>query len=146
MTLVNREYLAEQFRLIEEYLRRARGIATRTRNEYLADPYAVDASIRELTVLFETSHNTAKHLIAQYGWKTPANKAEAFEILAEAGVISRELSESLREAARFRNLVVYQTAAVQDDLVYQILQENLPDFEQFVADVARWLRKTSASE
>ena len=62
--------------MIEEYLRRARGIAVRPRNEYLADPYA----------------------------------------------------------------------AVQDDLVYQILQENLPDFEQFVADVARWLRKTSGSE
>jgi hypothetical protein len=36
------EYLAEQLQLIEEYLRRARGLASRQREEYLADPYLVD--------------------------------------------------------------------------------------------------------
>ena len=141
MSEVSREYLAEQFRLIEEYLRRARGIAGRSQAEYLADPYAVDASVRELTVLFETSHNIAKHLIAQYGWKAPANKAETFEVLADAGVISPALSEAFRGAARFRNLVTYQTAIVQDEIVYQILQENLPDFERFLSEVARWLER-----
>lgn len=58
MADVNQEYLLEQFSLIEEYLRRARGIASRPREEYLSDAYAIDASIRELIVLFETCHNS----------------------------------------------------------------------------------------
>jgi uncharacterized protein YutE (UPF0331/DUF86 family) len=139
MTLQH-EYLTEQFQLILEYLRRARGLASRPREEYLSDPYAVDASVRELTVLFETSHNVAKHLIAQQEWGSPANKAESFDILVEKGVISAGLSEAFRQAARFRNLVTYQTAVVQDEMVYRILQADLSDFEQFVADVARWLQ------
>lgn len=105
----NREYLLEQFRLVEEYLRRARGIAALSREEYLADPNMVDASVRQLTVLFETCHNIAKHLIARHGWRTPASKADTFEILSDEGVLPEGLSEAFRGAARFRNLVTYQT-------------------------------------
>lgn len=63
MVEINREYLLEQFRLVEEYLSRARGIAGRSRKEYLVDANAVDASVRQIQVPFETCHNIGKHLI-----------------------------------------------------------------------------------
>lgn len=91
MADVNQEYLLEQFSLIEEYLRKARGIASRPREEYLGDPYAIDASIRELIVLFETCHNIAKHLISRNDWRAPLSKAEAFEVLGEKGVVPKDL-------------------------------------------------------
>lgn len=136
---VNREYLLEQFRLVEEYLRRARGIAGRSREEYLLDANAVDASVRQLQVLFETCHNIGKHLISRHSWRVPTSKAETFEILAEQGILPRKLADSFLAASRFRNLVTYQTAIVQDEIVYSVLQHNLTDFEEFLSCVARWL-------
>jgi hypothetical protein len=100
MAELNPEYLLEQFQLIEEYLRRARGIAGRSREDYLGDPYAVDASIRELIVLFETSHNVAKHLISREGWRVPASKAEAFEVLGEQGILPTDLVDALNGFSR----------------------------------------------
>jgi len=111
----------------------SRGLASRPLVEYLSDPYAIDASVRELTVLFETAHNIAKHLIARNGWRPPLSKAEAFEILGEQGVLPDNLIGSFREAARFRNLVTYQTAVIKDEIVYQILQDHLSDFEHFLS-------------
>lgn len=35
--------------------------------------------------------------------------------------------------------MTYQTIVVQDELVYNILQEHLADFERFLACVAHWL-------
>jgi len=139
MADVNPEYLLEQFQLVEEYLHRARGLAGRPRDEYLRDPYAVDASIRELVVLFETSHNIAKHLIAREGWRAPTSKAEAFEILGEQGILPEDLVDAFREASRFRNLVTYQTAIVRNETVYQVLQAHLIDFERFLSLIAHWL-------
>jgi uncharacterized protein YutE (UPF0331/DUF86 family) len=141
MSDLNPDYLLEQFQLVEEYLRRARGLASRPREEYLGDFYSVDASVRELVVLFETCHNIAKHLISREGWKAPASKAEAFEILGEQGILPADLVDSFREAARFRNLVTYQTAVVRDEVVYQVLQANLMDFERFLSLVAQWLSR-----
>jgi uncharacterized protein YutE (UPF0331/DUF86 family) len=144
VTEINQDYLLEQFGLAEEYLRRARGLASRSQVDYLSDPYAIDASVRELTVLFETAHNIAKHLIARNGWRSPVSKAEAFEILGEQGVLHAGLVDSFREAARFRNLVTYQTAVIKDEIVYQILQNHLSDFEHFLSDTARWLSRESS--
>lgn len=139
MADINREYLLEQFRLAEEYLRRARGIAKLSRDEYLLDKNAVDASVRQLTVLFETCHNIGKHLISRHEWRAPESKAETFEILVEQGVLPEDLIDAFRGASRFRNLVTYQTIVVQDELVYKILQEHLADFERFLSCMARWL-------
>jgi len=138
---MNRDYLLEQFRLIDEYAARARSIAQRSREEFLGDKLFVDAAIRELTVLFETCYNIAKHLIASMGWKKANSKAEAFEILADMGVLPATLCDHFKEASRFRNLVTYQTAVVQDEIVYEVLSENLPDFEQFVCETARWIQQ-----
>lgn len=136
---MNREYLLEQFGLLEEYLERARSISRRQEDEFLSDPILVDASVRQITVLFETSHNIAKHLIAELGWREAQSKAEAFEILAERDVLPAPLCDSLRQAARFRNLATYQTARLADKIVYEILTEHVADFEKFAAHVAHWL-------
>lgn len=141
MDEVNQDYLLEQFRLIEDYLRRAQGIASRSQEDYFSDPNLVDASVRQLTVLFETCHNVAKHLISRFGWRSPETKAEAFEVLFEHEVVPENLRDAFRSAARFRNLVTYQTAVVKDDLVFQVLQEHLSDFSGFIACVARWLEE-----
>lgn len=135
----NHDYLLEQFRIIEEYLGRARGIAGLSEQDYLGDLNLVDASIRQLTVLFETCHNIGKHLVASYGWRASTTKAETFEILAEQGILSQDLLLSFQDAARFRNLVTYQTAVVQNTLVFQVLRENLGDFERFLTSVSEWL-------
>lgn len=140
MTPVNEAYLSEQFRLIVEYLSRARRIAQRSNDEFLSDPTAIDAAVRQVTVLFETSHNIAKHIIAQQDWRSPQSKAEAFEILAENRVLQNDLVGSFREASRFRDLVTYQTAVVNDKVVLQILREHLGDFERFMSQVAVWLK------
>lgn len=141
---MNRDYLLAQFRLIENYTLRIRSIARRTRAEFLADDLLVDAAVRQLTVLFETSHNIAKHLIASFGWRSAKSKAEAFEILAEQGVLPAEICDAFREASRFRNLVTYQTTVIDDGIVYDIAMARAGDFEVFVSHVARWLEKSES--
>ena len=138
---MNRDYLVEQLKLIHEYVTRARSISGHTKEEFLRDYLLIDAAVRELSVLFETSHNIAKHLIAELGWRTARSKAEAFEILAENDVLPRDICDALRQASRFRNLVTYQTAIVDSEVVFDVLRERLGDFERFAVGIARWLEQ-----
>ena len=138
---MNLDYLNEQFRLLKEYLRRVRSIAHRSKTEFLGDVILVDAAIRELTVLYETAHNIAKHLIKERGWKVAKSKAEAFEILHQNGVLTSELCEAFRQASRFRNLVTYQTPMIDNDVVYDIVAERLSDFEEFASCVSGWIER-----
>ena len=141
MISFNKDYLLEQFQLIEDYLARARTFAGRTKEGFVEDGIAVDAAIREITVLFETSHNIAKHLIAKNGWRSPQSKAEAFDVLKEMNVVPESLADSFRGAGRFRNLVTYQTAKIDNEMVYDILKIHLDDFEKFASNVLALLEK-----
>lgn len=138
---MNRDYLLEQLRLIQEYLDRARSLSQERREDFVSDWMKTDAAVRELTVLFETSHNIAKPLISSFEWPNAESKAEAFEILAEERVLPQTLADRFRQAARFRNLVTYQTTMVDNNVVYDVLTERLGDFEQFAAHVAHWLEQ-----
>jgi len=140
---MNQDYLVDQIRLVQDYLTRARTISQHPRNEFLSEYLLSDAAIRELTVLFETCHNIAKHLIAELGWRPPKSKAEAFEVLSEHDVIPTELCNAFREASRFRNLATYQTSVVDVSIVYEVLTKHLVDFEQFAVRVAEWIQKNA---
>ena len=136
---MNRDYLVEQLQLIREYVIRARAISGHTKEQFLSDYLLSDAAVRELSVLFETSHSIAKHLIAESGWRTASSKAEAFEILADNDVVPRDLCDALRQASRFRNLVTYQTSIVSSEVVFDVLRDRLGDFERFALAIAQWL-------
>ncbi len=141
--MINPDYLDAQFTLIKEYLSRARAVGRRDEEEFLQDPVFSDAGIRQITVLFETCHNVAKHMIARYGWREAKHKADAFEVLAESGVLSRETADALIQAGRFRNMAVYKASIIDNKTVREILRTRVEDFEQFAAETALWLRDTA---
>jgi len=138
---MNIEYLTEQLTLIDTYSRRARSIAVQGSAAFLSNPILVDAAIREIVVLFESSHNIAKHIISESDWRAAQSKADAFQVLAEQGVIPAGLCEALCNASRFRNLATYQTARIDDERVFEILSDHLADFETFATTIAAWLQQ-----
>ena len=87
----------------------------------------------------DSRSNITKHLIASSQWPNAESKAEAFEIVAQEGMLPRTLADSFHQAARFLNLVTHQTTKVDDDVVYDVFTEQFGDFEQFAAHLAQWL-------
>lgn len=59
-------------------------------------------------------------------------------LLGEHGVLDMGLSESLRSASGFRNVLVHDYAEVDDDVVRHRL-ENLGDLRAFASEIARYI-------
>jgi uncharacterized protein YutE (UPF0331/DUF86 family) len=56
---------------------------------------------------------------------------QSFEVLAERGVISRELADNMRKSVGFRNIVVHNYETVNWQIVFSICHEHLDQFRQF---------------
>lgn len=82
--------------------------------------------------------DVAHHLCASESWAPPASNADAFRILARHDVVGTDLSEALGRAAGFRNLLVHEYAAIDDQLVLANL-DRLGDLEAFVSAVTAWM-------
>lgn len=81
----------------------------------------------------------ATHVIADRGLKVPTTYADAFEILADAGLLDAALRDAMVRTTQFRNVVVHQYAAIDPVIVVRILREHLRDFTRFRAAVLTWL-------
>ena len=71
----------------------------------------------------------------------PAEEDDLFEKLEQAGIITSSRKESLKKMKGFRNILVHEYGHVDDSIVYEILQNNLNDFETFKQEILQAIKK-----
>lgn len=86
----------------------------------------------------EACMDIAQHLCASQGWGPPADNAGAIRLLGRHGVLEQDQAEVVARAVGFRNVLVHEYVAVDDDIVRSRLAD-LGDLETFVSAVAAWL-------
>jgi uncharacterized protein YutE (UPF0331/DUF86 family) len=114
-----------------------RRLAAMTDDELTADPERMPGAKYRLQVAVEACIDAAEHVIASEGLRSPESYADAFTALGEAGVLDPDLTRSLEDAARFRNLLVHQYGEIDDARVREILRTRIDDLERFRAALAR---------
>ncbi len=65
----------------------------------------------------------------------PAEEDDLFEKLEQAGIISSPRNEALKKMKAFRNILVHEYGHINDMIVYEVLQNNLNDFEIFKREI-----------
>lgn len=105
----------------------------------LTDPVVLDAVKYRFVVSIEVCIDVAQHVIASERLRAPETFADAFGVLAEAGLVPLDVGEAAQRMARFRNLLVHVYAEVDDARVIEILQTQLDDFDRFRRAVAALL-------
>ncbi|HUG85456.1 MAG TPA: HepT-like ribonuclease domain-containing protein [Euzebya sp.] len=78
----------------------------------------------------------AGHVVASEGYRTPADYADTFTVLAEEEVIGEDLAARLRRMAGMRNLIVHLYADVDDDRVADEIAGGQDDLEAFARTIA----------
>jgi uncharacterized protein YutE (UPF0331/DUF86 family) len=97
----------------------------------ITDRIRLDAAKYVMVIAVEICIDIGQHIIASEGLRAPEDFADVFNSLAEGGIIPREMVSSLKEMARFQNLLVHIYERVDDRRVVEILQSRLGDFEAF---------------
>ncbi len=73
--------------------------------------------------------------------RKPETYKEVIEILGEEGILPEGFAERFAEAAKFRNILVHMYAEIDVEMVYEILQNNFEDFDEFARHIARYIEK-----
>jgi len=96
---------------------------------------------RYLEVSLECCIDIGEMIISSRGLRKPETYKEVIEILGEEGILPEGFAERFGEAAKFRNILVHMYAEIDVEMVYEILQSNLGDFDEFAKYIARYLEK-----
>ncbi|NJN94391.1 MAG: DUF86 domain-containing protein [Anaerolineales bacterium] len=117
---------------LQNYRTKLTILAGYSREEFVKDFTKVESTKHLLQVSIECCLDLAHHLAADEGYRTPQDSYDAFAVLNEEGILPDSFMPTLRQMVSFRNRVVHIYWDVDDSLLYDILQQNLGDFEVFV--------------
>lgn len=76
------------------------------------------------------------HLIAGMDVPPPDTMGQTFDLLAQGGVLDRDLASRLKKAVGFRNIAVHNYEDINWEIVHSIVKFHLADFSEFAKVVA----------
>jgi len=133
--MVDPELLASRIGKLRSYLEKLRNLAAIPQEQFLQDFTKVESAKHLLQVSIESCLDIAHHIVADEGYRTPADYYDTFVVLNEKDILPEGFLPTLRQMVSFRNRVVYLYWDIDDATVYRILQENLNDFETYIGYV-----------
>lgn len=117
---------------------RAESAADATRR---ADPLWLRGVKYTFVTAIEACIDVAHHVCATQGWGPPRDNGDALRLLGAHAVLTEDLAARMRRATGFRNVLVHDYTAIDDDVVLARLADP-DDLRQFVAAVTGWLPST----
>lgn len=107
------------------------------KDTFIDDFTKVDSSKYLLQVSIEAMLDISSHLIARNRWGKPKDNKEHFQLLCDNGIIDSKDVVIYFNMAKFRNRIVHMYFNISDEMIYDIVQNNLDDFERFIGNIAR---------
>lgn len=137
--MLDRERLLTKIDVLDTYLKELREILPVSFEEYKRIEKR-RACERLLQVAIECAIDICGLIVIGLRLGLPAEEDDLFDKLEQAGIITSSRKESLKKMKGFRNILVHEYGHVDDSIVYEILQNNLNDFESFKQEILRTIK------
>jgi len=137
---LDRERILAKVDQLDGYIAELKEIAPKSFAEY-QKVEKKRACERLLQVSIEVIIDICNLLVSGLRLGLPAEEDDLFRKLVEAGIITKEMGETLREIKGFRNILVHQYAQVDDRIVYEAVNTKLGDFALFRQEALAYLRR-----
>lgn len=99
-----------------------------------------DATERKFEKLTEAVLDIAEAILKQEGIEVPSRRKATIDSVETAGIIDTDLTDRLREAVGFRDVLAHTYGpVVNDDIVYDAVQHSLSRYVEFVEAADEYL-------
>lgn len=132
MPALDRQILAERVATVERHLARVAERLPARADELRPATDASDAVILHLWQAVQVVIDLAIALCVQRNHGTPSSYADAFDRLAAAGELDRELAMRLAKAAGFRNLIAHAYERIDMARVHEAASSGPADLRAFL--------------
>lgn len=138
--MINKQFINERLLLINSFLKELQDLATLDKNSFLSQKRNVAAAESFLRRTLEAIFDIGRHILAKtdhidlsIDYKSIARG------LIEIGTVDKKLGETLTQMAGYRNRLVHMYNIISDEELYQVIQSNTKDIENFVSKIKKYL-------
>jgi uncharacterized protein YutE (UPF0331/DUF86 family) len=124
---------------LQRYLEELEEDLPQTREEYTDSRTIRRACERTFQLASEELLDICNIIISEKRLPVPKDNRDSIRKLAEADIITEELSSKLQDVVGFRNLLVHRYAKVDDSRAYDYLRNETTDLYEFIEAVEKFL-------
>lgn len=125
---------------LESYIQEIESIKPGSLEEYKGSIEKKRACERLLQISIEAIIDMAYLIYKEVSSGVPGEDASVIEGLFDKKVIGKDIKELLLKINSFRNILVHKYGTVNDELVFENLQENLDDFNKVAEELVKSLK------
>jgi len=137
--MVRSEIIRKRLNRLDEYLAILHRLQRLGLDEFLSDPEKYGSVERFLHLAIEAIMDVGNHVIAELNLGVVNRYSDIPSILEGKGHLSLDLRDKWIRMIGFRNTLVHEYIDIDREIVYQVLQHNLKDFEDLRQVFARFL-------
>lgn len=130
------EIVTRKLAFLREHLDRMRDRRPDDIEKLRGDAVLRDALALSVLVVVQEAIDIAFHICSDEGWGVPATYREAFELLAQHGVIDAPLAASLSGATHLRNRIAHGYASIDVERLWADVPSGVSAFQRFAGAVA----------
>lgn len=141
--------IADAVESIERNVSRLREVQQVSRSEYKAEDSQDlrDATERKFEKLTEAVLDVAEEILKQEHVSVPQRRKDKITAIERTGMIGADLAKRLRETVEFRDVLSHTYGPiVNDDIVYDAVQNSLERYVEFVEAVDEYFESRIAGE
>ena len=139
--MINKQFINERLLLINSFLKELQDLATLDKNSFLSQKRNAAAAESFLRRTLEAIFDIGRHILAKTDHIDLSTEYKSIARgLIEIGTVDKKLGETLIQMVGYRNRLVRINNIISDEELYQIIQSNTKDIENFVSEVKKYLK------
>ena len=109
--------------------------------EYLPDSFEnfqgtrLRACEMMIQLVLEAVIDTSKRIVKDERLGLPDDEETVFDLLVDEGIISQDVSERMKDARKFRNVLVHRYGRIDERKSFDNIKDNREDFRLFVDEI-----------
>lgn len=135
--MVRPDIVENRIKQLQEYLEKIKKLARLDKKAFLSDFRNTESAKYLLQVSIECCLDIANHVIASEKWRSPKDYADSFRVLHENKMVPDSLVAHLIEMAKFRNRLVHVYWEIDDEMIFDIIQNYLKDFDSYIQAILK---------
>ena len=146
MTEITRQKIFEKIDNLKEYFNYLLQLREEIKNkeEFLADFRLYGNVERYLQLSIQTIIDIIHLIIVDLELKRPQDNYEAVSVLCEKKIIPENLAGKISKMIGIRNILVHEYGKIDRGKIYEILQENITDIEEFQKIILLYIKQSNS--
>ena len=138
--MIDREKVTAYVSEIKNCVDNLKNYSRLDREAFLSSPISIRDTKYCFIIAGQAAIDLCYHLSAKLLKKAPSDYANCFELLGETGKFNKDTLKCMANMAKFRNLLVHHYVKVDDERVYDKLNE-IDCFERFIHEIEEVVKK-----